>query len=94
MPRSREHLNVVCRYTGFPYLGVQWQGMQSPALRSLLKMKPHHKGVLIKAIAPTSLCRGVLQPRDVIMRFDDTPVANDGTVPYGPPSLPYFPWPA
>lgn len=32
-------------FTGFPMMGVAWQTMESPAMRSVLRMKPEHSGV-------------------------------------------------
>eukprot|EP00271_Cylindrocystis_brebissonii_P001037 TRINITY_DN11285_c1_g2_i3.p1 TRINITY_DN11285_c1_g2~~TRINITY_DN11285_c1_g2_i3.p1 ORF type:complete len:771 (+),score=157.38 TRINITY_DN11285_c1_g2_i3:347-2314(+) len=68
------------RYTGFPALGIQWQRMESPALRASLGLRKGQKGVLIRQVEPTSPAFHILQPEDVLMRFDGEMVANDGTV--------------
>ncbi|KAG2443617.1 hypothetical protein HXX76_001968 [Chlamydomonas incerta] len=70
------------RYTGFPCLGVEWQKLENPDLRAVLKMQPEQKGVLIRRVEPTSACAAVLRQNDVLMSFDGVAVANDGTVPF------------
>ncbi|GBG73082.1 hypothetical protein CBR_g12798 [Chara braunii] len=67
---------------GFPILGVQWQRLENPALRNSLGMSANMKGVMVRRIEPTSYAFNILQVNDVIMSFDGTPVANDGTVPF------------
>lgn len=46
-------------YTGFPFLGVEWQKMESHDLRRALKMAPHQKGVMVRRIEPTTACSKV-----------------------------------
>eukprot|EP00879_Flechtneria_rotunda_P023146 GHRR01024471.1.p1 GENE.GHRR01024471.1~~GHRR01024471.1.p1 ORF type:complete len:335 (+),score=96.35 GHRR01024471.1:535-1539(+) len=70
------------RFTGFPSLGIQWQRMESEALRTAYKMAPGEKGVLIRRINATSAARGFLQAGDVLMLFDGQNIASDGTVPF------------
>ncbi|GJP39933.1 hypothetical protein CLOM_g24251 [Closterium sp. NIES-68] len=70
------------QYTGFPAIGILWQRLENPALRAALKMSPGQKGVLVRKVDPTSRAHGVLQQGDVIMSFDNVPVASDGTVPF------------
>ncbi|GBG68361.1 hypothetical protein CBR_g2905 [Chara braunii] len=70
------------KYTGFPILGVQWQRLENPALRNSLGMSANMKGVMVRRIEPTSYASNIIQVNDVIMSFDGTPVANDGTVPF------------
>jgi len=69
-------------FTGFPMMGVAWQTMESPAMRSVLRMKPEHSGVLVREVQPTSTAASVLQVNDVILEFDQVSVSNDGTVPF------------
>lgn len=69
-------------YTGFPILGVEWQKMENPDLRTAMGMKPHQKGVRIRRIDPTAPESNVLQPSDIILSFDGIDIANDGTVPF------------
>ncbi|CAI5946128.1 unnamed protein product [Closterium sp. NIES-65] len=70
------------QYTGFPAIGILWQRLENPALRAALKMSPGQKGVLVRKVDPTSRAHGVLQQGDVIMSFDNVPIASDGTVPF------------
>ncbi|XP_062106799.1 protease Do-like 9 [Humulus lupulus] len=69
-------------YTGFPILGIEWQKMENPDLRSLIGMGPDQKGVRIRRIEPTAPESHVLKPSDVILSFDGVNIANDGTVPF------------
>ncbi|KIZ00510.1 hypothetical protein MNEG_7454 [Monoraphidium neglectum] len=69
-------------FTGFPALGVQWQRMESDALRRAYSMQPKQKGVLIRRVNATSHAASVLQSDDVLLSFDGTAIANDGTVPF------------
>ena len=70
------------RFTGFPALGMQWQRMESEALRRSYKMAAGQKGVLVRTLNPTSDAASVLRPDDVITRFDGIDISNDGTVPF------------
>ncbi|KAF5734179.1 hypothetical protein HS088_TW16G00624 [Tripterygium wilfordii] len=69
-------------YTGFPILGIKWQKMENPDLRTAMGMKSHQKGVRIRRINPTALESEVLKPSDIILSFDAVDIANDGTVPF------------
>ncbi|KAE8721218.1 Protease Do-like 9 [Hibiscus syriacus] len=69
-------------YTGFPILGVEWQKMENPDLRSAMGMKPEQKGVRIRRVEPTAPESHPLKPSDVVLSFDGVKVANDGTVPF------------
>ncbi|KAF5730094.1 protease Do-like 9-like [Tripterygium wilfordii] len=69
-------------YTGFPILGVEWQKMENPDLRTAMGMKSHQKGVRIRRIDPTAPESEVLKPSDIILSFDAVDIANDGTVPF------------
>ncbi|KAL6579890.1 Protease Do-like 9 [Orobanche minor] len=69
-------------YTGFPNIGFEWQKMENPDLRLAMRMKPDAKGVLVRRIYPTSPQSKVLKPSDIILSFDDSDIANDGTVPF------------
>jgi S1-C subfamily serine protease len=70
-------------YSGFPALGVQWQRMESDALRRAYgAADPLQRGVLVRSVNPTSLAAGRLLPDDVLLSFEGTPVAADGTVPF------------
>ncbi|GFR47412.1 hypothetical protein Agub_g9129 [Astrephomene gubernaculifera] len=70
------------RYTGFPSLGVEWQKLENPDLRTALKMQAGQKGVLIRRVEPTSAVSAVLRQNDVLLSFDGVAIANDGTVPF------------
>ena len=65
--------------TGFPTLGLEWQKMENPDLRNALGMEAHQKGVLIKKLEATAPVADYLQLSDILLSFDDTDIANDGT---------------
>ncbi|KAL6136346.1 hypothetical protein ACLB2K_061642 [Fragaria x ananassa] len=69
-------------YTGFPIIGIEWQKMENPDLRTSMGMKADQKGVRIRRIEPTAPDSHLLQPSDVILSFDGVNIANDGTVPF------------
>lgn len=69
-------------YTGFPFLGIEWQKMENPDLRVAMGMKPEQKGVRIRRIDPTASESKVLKPSDIILSFNGVDIANDGTVPF------------
>ncbi|XP_004306333.1 PREDICTED: protease Do-like 9-like [Fragaria vesca subsp. vesca] len=69
-------------YTGFPIIGIEWQKMENPDLRTSMGMKADQKGVRIRRIEPTAPDSHLLQPSDVILSFDRVNIANDGTVPF------------
>jgi S1-C subfamily serine protease len=56
--------------------------MESPDLRTALKMAPTQKGVLIRRVEPTSPASQVLKQYDILLSFDGVDIANDGTVPF------------
>uniref|UniRef100_A0A2P2MRQ1 Protease Do-like 9 n=1 Tax=Rhizophora mucronata TaxID=61149 RepID=A0A2P2MRQ1_RHIMU len=66
-------------YTGFPFLGIEWQKMENPDMRMAMGMKPNQKGVRIKRIDPTAPESEFLKPSDIILSFDGMDIANDGT---------------
>ncbi|GBF92582.1 protease Do-like [Raphidocelis subcapitata] len=70
------------KFTGFPALGVQWQRMESETLRRAYGMAPKQKGVLIRRVNTTSHAASVLAQDDVLLSFDGTAIACDGTVPF------------
>ena len=71
-------------FTGFPSLGIEWQSLEAPALRASLGMEgPKHKGgVLITRVEPTAPAASSIRRGDVLLAFNDVPVAGDGTVPF------------
>ena len=69
-------------FTGFPALGIQWQRMESEALRAACGMQAGQKGVLVRTVQPISLAADILRAGDILMRFDGVQVASDGTVPF------------
>ncbi|KAK9844109.1 hypothetical protein WJX81_004691 [Elliptochloris bilobata] len=69
-------------FSGFPALGIEWQRMESPFLRKALGMKTGQKGVYVRRVEPTSPAGALLKRGDIVLSFDGTDIANDGTVPF------------
>lgn len=69
-------------FPGFPVLGVYFQRLESDALRAKHGLKKNHKGIMIRAIEPTSCSFGVLEEGDVLLEFEGTEIACDGTIPF------------
>jgi S1-C subfamily serine protease len=65
---------------GFPNLGVYMQYMENPDIREKYTMPVNITGVLVNQVIPGSSADGIIQPGDVILSIDDSPIANDGTV--------------
>jgi S1-C subfamily serine protease len=68
------------RYDGFPTLGIQFQDLESPAMRFFFKMKEKQTGVYIRSVDYGSSAWGAIEEGDVLLALDGVPVANDGSV--------------
>ncbi|MCG2812341.1 MAG: serine protease [Candidatus Aminicenantes bacterium] len=68
------------RYDGFPQIGINFQKMESLAMRAFLKLKPRQTGMYIRSVDFNSMARGVIREGDVLLAIDNVPVANDGTI--------------
>lgn len=66
----------------FPLLGVYFQRLESPALRAKHGMTSSQKGIMVRAVEPTSCAHGILRAGDVLLDFDGVEIACDGTVPF------------
>lgn len=62
-----------------PSLGVHLQLLNSPSLRSFLKMAPEHAGVMVTHVEHGSSAEGTLRIGDVLMEVDGVKLANDGS---------------
>ena len=67
-------------YDGVPSIGVAYQSMENPAMRSSYGMGDKHQGVLVRKVYPHSSAQNILRKGDVILEIDGIDVANDGTV--------------
>jgi len=68
------------RWEGVCDLGIGTQEMMSKALRKKLKMRDEHSGLYITQVEPLGSCASVLKAEDVLMKINEQPIANDGTV--------------
>ncbi|KAF3431927.1 hypothetical protein FNV43_RR26663 [Rhamnella rubrinervis] len=77
--QSVPFLSTACHASCFLILGIKWQKMENPDLRTSMGMKPDQKGVRMKRSDPTAPEYHILKPSDVILSFDGVHIANDGT---------------
>ncbi|XP_010027524.2 protease Do-like 10, mitochondrial isoform X1 [Eucalyptus grandis] len=69
-------------YSGLCSLGLHYQPTENSQLRDYFKMPPKMTGVLVNSIHPLSDAYRILKKDDIILAFDNRPVANDGTTPF------------
>ena len=67
-------------YQGVPDLGVQWDSVENDAKREYLHMKANVNGIRVSQVIYDSSAWGNLQPDDILVAVDGTPIADDGTV--------------
>ncbi|XP_073041141.1 protease Do-like 10, mitochondrial [Primulina eburnea] len=67
-------------YVGFCSLGLSCQPTENAQLRDHFKMRPGLTGILVSRINPLSDAYRVLKKDDIILSFDGSTIANDGTV--------------
>ncbi|KDP32493.1 hypothetical protein JCGZ_13418 [Jatropha curcas] len=70
------------KYVGFCSLGLSCQPTENIQLRKHFNMHPEMTGVFVSKINPLSDAYRIIRKDDIIMAFDDVPIANDGTVPF------------
>jgi S1-C subfamily serine protease len=69
-------------YNGFPLLGISIQPLKNPAAKSYFGLKPEQTGVLVNKVLYNSESTGVLQENDVLLKIDQFPIADDGSITY------------
>ncbi|OWM72285.1 hypothetical protein CDL15_Pgr018170 [Punica granatum] len=72
----------VGKYIGFCSLGVSCQSTENSQIRNHFQMLPEMTGVLVNRINPLSDAYNILKKDDIILAFDEVPIANDGTIPF------------
>jgi S1-C subfamily serine protease len=70
------------KFTGFPALNINWQELDSKALKKAYGLGPHQKGVLVRKVVKASNEASCLQKDDVILKIGGCSVGGDGTVPF------------
>ena len=71
-------------YQGFCSVGMGLSMLENESFRKSLGMKKGQSGIYVRSLAPRSLAKGILKPRDVIMELDGIRVGNDGNIPFRP----------
>lgn len=78
--RFLDDVKTLGKYVGYCSLGVKCQSIENRQLRRYLRIPDRMSGVLVNSIQPLSAAAGVLKKYDVIFSFDETPIANNGTI--------------
>ncbi len=68
------------RFDGFPTLGIDWQSIENPALRSALGLEQAETGGLVSRVNGGSSADGVLEAGDVLLSIDGHEIAEDLTI--------------
>jgi S1-C subfamily serine protease len=68
------------KYDGIPNLGIAWQDLENPDIKSKYGMTAQQTGVLVNNIYPASPAKGILETEDIILSIDGKTVENDGTI--------------
>lgn len=68
--------------SGFCDIGIQIQLMESEHIRQSMGMKKEQTGILVNKVYPLSDAMSVLQKDDVILSIAESPIGNDGTIPF------------
>ncbi|KAG2497802.1 hypothetical protein HYH03_004073 [Edaphochlamys debaryana] len=64
---------------GRPRLGLRYQRLESPVLRSALGLGPGQSGVLVTGVDPSGSTAGVMQMHDVLVEVAGRQVSSDGS---------------
>ena len=67
------------KYVGFCTLGLTCQATENTHLREHLKMPTGMTGVLVSKVHPLTDTHRWIKKDDVVLAFDGSPIANDGT---------------
>jgi len=70
------------QFTGFPALNINWQELDSKALKKAYGLRPHQKGILVRKVVKASNEASCLQQDDVLLKIGGVTVGGDGTVPF------------
>lgn len=65
---------------GIPGLGLSYQKIENPDMRSMYRMSEDQDGVRVNKVYPASPAKGLIKSGDIILSVDGVNVAIDGTV--------------
>lgn len=77
------------KYDGYPDLAARTAALENPAARSRAGLQGGESGVRVDWIAPGGSADGWLKIGDTLLRVDDEPIANDGSIAVGELRLPF-----
>lgn len=66
-------------YAGFPFLGIEYNTTENPALRQYYGLSKDDGGVVIAHVLPFTPADGVLKIDDILLAIDAVPIAQDAT---------------
>ncbi len=78
------------KYEGIPGLGISWQRMENPDIRSKYNITEKQTGVLVNKVYPDSAARGILKAGDIILSIDGKYVEKDGKIEFRKGERTYF----
>ncbi len=67
-------------YNGFPFLGIEYDNTENPALQQFYKIPQKNEGVVISRALPFSPADQVLKEGDVLMEIDGVKIEADATI--------------
>ncbi|MFC1669228.1 PDZ domain-containing protein [Spirochaetota bacterium] len=71
------------RYDGFPSMGIYVDTLRNKSFRKYMGMKDNQSGIIIKHVNPGGSSYGHLKVGDILLSFDNVPLANDGSIVFG-----------
>lgn len=68
------------KHDGFPTLSLNTQSLDSKNLKQHFGLPSEKTGVLVRKVNDTSATNNQIEPNDILLRFDDNTIADDGTI--------------
>lgn len=62
---------------GFPVLGIQFQKLDSPAMRKKYAITDKDGGIFVSAVQPLSPAKGILKAGDIVLELDRVAIQSD-----------------
>ncbi len=73
-----ERVRAAGTYQGFPDLGIKWQVNEDAGLARFLGQTGERRGILVRQVPWGSTGYGVLEPRDLLLSLDGSPLDASG----------------
>jgi hypothetical protein len=69
-------------FLNFPSVGMSWSKLENPSHKLSLQMREEQTGIYINHLIPLTDAYNKLKPNDILLKYDGTIVADDGTIPF------------